>query len=712
MRKILITAALPYSNNLPHLGTLIGCVLSADVFARYHRLVGNNCIYICGTDEYGTATEIKAMEEGLSPQQLCDKYYLLHKEIYEWFDISFDIFGRTTTPKHTQIVQEIFLDLYKNGYIFEKEISQPFDQKLGIFLADRYISGKCPFCGYTQARADQCDNCGKLLEFSLLIDPISKLSGTTPTIKNSKHLFLDLPKLEPQVKKFILEVEQKNLWSKNTLAVTKAWLNAGLQPRAITRDLKWGVRVPLEGWENKVFYVWFDAPIGYISITANLTENYMDWWGGSKDVEHYEFIGKDNIPFHSIIFPATLIGTKKTWTLPHFISATEFLNFEGQKFSKSNKVGIFGDDAIKSGIESDVWRYYLIANRPETSDTNFCWEDFEKRINSELVANLANLVNRTLVFIYKNFDGVVPQPTLSAEDLEFLEQQRIYSGGVSYNLEKVQLRAALEKAMEFCANANRYFQNSKPWENIKLNPPKARTSLFVLANVVFDIAILFEPFLPKTSSKILKQLNISQKPTWFDLNKLKIQPGHKINEPFHLFEKLDKSKIQQLALQYSSKAEHQELKNLYLEVGQIISVELHPNASNLYIEQVKLSDKTIRIVSGLAKFYNPNELLNKNCLIVRNLESKVIRGVRSDGMLLAAQSSNLELEIIEPQSDVGQIVNFEGIVPTQNPKLLSLDEFFKFKLEVREGICYANGKKMLIGGTELKTKKIKNGIIK
>ncbi|MEM4137756.1 MAG: methionine--tRNA ligase [Candidatus Anstonellaceae archaeon] len=712
MRKILITAALPYSNNLPHLGTLIGCVLSADVFARYHRLVGNNCIYICGTDEYGTATEIKAMEEGLSPQQLCDKYYLLHKEIYEWFDISFDIFGRTTTPKHTQIVQEIFLDLYKNGYIFEKEISQPFDQKLGIFLADRYISGKCPFCGYTQARADQCDNCGKLLEFSLLIDPISKLSGTTPTIKNSKHLFLDLPKLEPQVKKFILEVEQKNLWSKNTLAVTKAWLNAGLQPRAITRDLKWGVRVPLEGWENKVFYVWFDAPIGYISITANLTENYMDWWGGSKDVEHYEFIGKDNIPFHSIIFPATLIGTKKTWTLPHFISATEFLNFEGQKFSKSNKVGIFGDDAIKSGIESDVWRYYLIANRPETSDTNFCWEDFEKRINSELVANLANLVNRTLVFIYKNFDGVVPQPTLSAEDLEFLEQQRIYSGGVSYNLEKVQLRAALEKAMEFCANANRYFQNSKPWENIKLNPPKARTSLFVLANVVFDIAILFEPFLPKTSSKILKQLNISQKPTWFDLNKLKIQPGHKINEPFHLFEKLDKSKIQQLALQYSSKEEHQELKNLYLEVGQIISVELHPNASNLYIEQVKLSDKTIRIVSGLAKFYNPNELLNKNCLIVRNLEPKVIRGVRSDGMLLAAQSSNLELEIIEPQSDVGQIVNFEGIVPTQNPKLLSLDEFFKFKLEVREGICYANGKKMLIGGTELKTKKIKNGIIK
>ncbi|MEM3362154.1 MAG: methionine--tRNA ligase [Candidatus Anstonellaceae archaeon] len=712
MRKILITAALPYSNNLPHLGTLIGCVLSADVFARYHRLVGNNCIYICGTDEYGTATEIKAMEEGLSPQQLCDKYYLLHKEIYEWFDISFDIFGRTTTPKHTQIVQEIFLDLYKNGYIFEKEINQPFDQKLGIFLADRYISGKCPFCGYTQARADQCDNCGKLLEFSLLIDPISKLSGTTPTIKNSKHLFLDLPKLEPQVKKFILEVEQKNLWSKNTLAVTKAWLNAGLQPRAITRDLKWGVRVPLEGWENKVFYVWFDAPIGYISITANLTENYMDWWGGSKDVEHYEFIGKDNIPFHSIIFPATLIGTKKTWTLPHFISATEFLNFEGQKFSKSNKVGIFGDDAIKSGIESDVWRYYLIANRPETSDTNFCWEDFEKRINSELVANLANLVNRTLVFIYKNFDGVVPQPTLSAEDLEFLEQQKIYAGGVSYNLEKVQLRAALEKAMEFCANANRYFQNSKPWENIKLKPPKARTSLFVLANVVFDIAILFEPFLPKTSSKILKQLNISQKPTWFDLNKLKIQPGHKINEPFHLFEKLDKSKIQQLALQYSSKAEHQELKNLYLEVGQIISVELHPNASNLYIEQVKLSDKTIRIVSGLAKFYNPNELLNKNCLIVRNLESKVIRGVRSDGMLLAAQSSNLELEIIEPQSDVGQIVNFEGIVPTQNPKLLSLDEFFKFKLEVREGICYANGKKMLIGGTELKTKKIKNGIIK
>ncbi|MCX8163455.1 MAG: methionine--tRNA ligase [Candidatus Micrarchaeota archaeon] len=713
MRKILITAALPYSNNLPHLGTLIGCVLSADVFARYNRLMQRECIYICGTDEYGTATEIKALEEGISPQELCDKYYLKHKEIYDWFDISFDIFGRTSSPKHTQIVQEIFLDLYKNGYIFEKEIQQPYDEKLGIFLADRFVIGTCPYCSYPEARADQCDSCGKLLDFSLLIDPVSKLSKTKPILKYSKHLFLDLPKLEDKIRKFILEIEQKGLWSKNTLAVAKSWLESGLQPRAITRDLKWGIKVPLKGWENKVFYVWFDAPIGYISITANLTEKYMEWWGGAKEVEHYEFIGKDNIPFHAIIFPATLMGTKRNWTLVHFISATEFLNFSGLKFSKSKKIGIFGDDAIKSGIDSDVWRYYLIANRPESSDTNFSWEDFEKRTNNELVANLANLVNRTLVFIYNNFGGIVPQPKLGQLDLEFLEEQKIIAAQVGSNLEKVHLRAALEKLMEFCSNANKYFQAKEPWNKIKTDPTDAKTTMFVLANIVFDIAILSEPFLPKTSKRILEQLNIFYNPVWTDLNKFKIQPGHKIQKPYHLFTKLEKDKIQQLKNEFTPSLDEELLNNINLEIGQIISVALHPNASNLYVQQVQLSDKTIQIVAGLAKFYSPQELLNKKCIIVKNLEPKIIRGIKSEGMLLAAQSEKMDLELIQPPGSVGQTIEFEDFKQTQqNSKLLKFEDFLKIKFEVKGGVCYANGKKMLVNNKEIKTKKVLNGLIK
>ncbi|MFN3909707.1 MAG: methionine--tRNA ligase [Candidatus Anstonellaceae archaeon] len=718
MRKILVSAALPYSNNLPHLGTLIGCVLSADVFARYQRLVGRQCIYICGTDEYGTATEIKAMEENLTPKELCDKYYKIHKEIYEWFDISFDIFGRTSTQKHTELVQEIFLDLYQNGYIFEKEIEQPFDKKLGIFLADRFITGICPYCQSKEARADQCDNCGKLLDFSILINPISKLSGTSPILKKSKHLFLDLKKLQPNVESFIQDREKKRLWSKNTVAIAKGWLKNGLEPRAITRDLKWGVKVPLPGWEEKVFYVWFDAPIGYISITANLTPQYMDWWGGDKEVEHYEFIGKDNVPFHSIIFPATLMGTKKKWTLPYFISATEFLLFQGEKFSKSKKIGIFGDDAIKSGIDSDIWRYYLIINRPENSDSSFSWDDFEKRINNELVANLANLVNRTLLFLYNHFDGVVPKANLQKEDMDFLEQERVIAAEVGNLLEKVSLREALEKAMEFCSIANKYFQQKAPWKTLKSNYNDTAATLYVLTNIVFDIAILFEPFLPKTSKRILNQLNIGFKPTWLDLNKMPLQPGHKILKPFHLFQKLEEKTLQKLKREFSGEQSNiyqsNKLHSLKLQVGKIISVERHPNADSLLIEKVKLGTEIITIVSGLAKFYLPEELLNKKCIIVRNLQSKVLRGIKSEGMLLAAEGKNEVLEVIEPDALEGTLIEFEGIsFPlSYNPPQLSIEEFFTFSLEVKNGICYANGKKMLANKKEIRTKKVLDGKIK
>jgi len=721
MRKILITAALPYANNIPHLGTLIGCVLSADVFARYNRLKENKCIYICGTDEYGTATEIKALEEGISPKELCDRYYKIHKQIYEWFNISFDIFGRTSTQKHTQLVQSIFLDLYKNGYIFEKEIEQPFDQKLGIFLADRFIVGQCPYCGSKDAKADQCDVCGRLLDYSKLIDPVSTLSKTKPILKKSKHLFLDLPKIEPEIKKFVEQMEQKGLWSKNTIAIAKSWLENGLEPRAITRDLQWGVKVPLQGWENKVFYVWFDAPIGYISITANLTEQYMEWWTG-EDVEHYEFIGKDNVPFHAIIFPATLIGTKKRWVLPYFISSTEFLNYEGGKFSKSKKIGVFGDDAIESGLKADVWRYYLLINRPETSDTTFTWEDFQKRINNELVANLANLVNRTLVFIERNFEQIIPSPNPKKEDNEFFEQQKIIAARVDEELEKVNLRKALETVMEYCANANKYFQTKEPWKKIKTDKPDAQTTMFFLINSIFDLAILIEPFLPNTTKEILKQLNYDQKIFWKDIASLKIKPGHKISKPKHLFEIIDEKKITELKERFNAKKEqapqepqenqnYQILKNLDLEVGRILEVKKHPNADNLYIEKIQLQDEQREIVSGLVKYYTPEELVNKKCIIVKNLKPKKLRGIESKGMLLAAKDeSNLEVLEIEDSSE-GQKIKIEGI--EKNPKLkeITIEEFLKIKMFVKNNVCYAENKKLLINGKEIRTKKIKDGQI-
>jgi methionyl-tRNA synthetase len=588
MSKILITAALPYSNNLPHLGTLIGCVLSADVFARYNRLAKRECIYICGTDEYGTATEIKAMEEGVSPKELCDKYYKLHKEIYEWFDISFDIFGRTSDPIHTKLVQEIFLDLYKNGFIFEKEIKQPYDKKVGMFLADRFIVGTCPYCGSTQARADQCDSCGRLLDYNQLIDPKSKLSGEKIELRDSKHLFLDLKKLQKEIEKFVEDREKNGLWTKNTISIAKSWLKEGLEARAITRDLKWGVPVPLKGWENKVFYVWFDAPIGYISISATLTKDYMKWWGGDREVKHYEFIGKDNIPFHAIIFPGMLIGTKRKWTMPYFISATEFLNFEGEKFSKSRQVGVFGDDAKNSQIDSDIWRYYLLANRPEHSDSNFTWEDFYKRTNNELLANLGNLVNRTITFIYSKFDSTILDYKLEQDDLLFLEEQKIIAYAVGSELEKVNIKTALEKVMEYCSNANKYFQKNAPWEEIKNNKLKAQTTMFVLANIIYDLAIISEPFLPKTSKRILDQLNIKEDIKWSDIGSIKLKVGHKINKPKHLFQKLDEHMIQTLKLKHTGKKGL--IQNLDLKVGKIVQIDNHPNAENLYVEKIKLNN--------------------------------------------------------------------------------------------------------------------------
>ena len=415
-QNILVTSALPYVNNVPHLGNLIGAVLSADVFARYSRLSGKNTIYICGTDMYGTASEFKAISEGKEPQEIVDYYHKIHKEIYDDFSIDFDHFCGTANDHHEAIVQGVFKKSLENNYFFKEQSEQYFSKKFAIGLADRFIKGGCPKCKFEDARGDQCDSCGSLLNPEELIDPKCTLSGETPEKKLTSHYYLNLTTLEPQIASFINQMSIEGKWSSNSIAISKSWLKSGLKPRCMTRDLHWGIKVPEESMENKVFYVWFDAPIGYISITANYTDQWEQWWKNPDQVKLYQFMGKDNVPFHTVMFPGSLMATKEKWTLLHHISTTEYLNYESGKFSKTHNRGVFGDDIKKLPFSVSCWRYYLLANRPESADSLFQWSDFKAKINDELLPNPGNLCNRVLKFVFSKFSGSIP--TARSEELQ------------------------------------------------------------------------------------------------------------------------------------------------------------------------------------------------------------------------------------------------------------------------------------------------------
>jgi methionyl-tRNA synthetase len=722
--KILITSALPYVNNVPHLGNIIGCVLSADVFARYCRSRGYDCLYVCGTDEYGTATEIKALEDGVTPKEICDRYHAIHRDIYAWFGISFDSFGRTSTQMHTQITQDIFKHLYDNGYVLEDETEQFYDEKAGMFLADRYIEGTCPHCGSTSARSDQCDKCGKLLHPTELIDPLSRVTKTKPVMRKTKHLFINLPGIEKELSEWIHRKSKDGAWSENTIRIAESWLREGLKKRAITRDLKWGVPVPLEGYEDKRFYVWFDAPIGYISITANLTEDWRKWWMNPADVRLYQFMGKDNVPFHTVIFPSTLMGTKQDWTLVHHLSTTEFLNYEGGKFSKSRQVGVFGDDARDSGIAADVWRYYLLANRPEQADTNFLWSDFTDKNNNELLANLGNLVNRTLVFVKNNFDAKVPEGALNDADNAFLQGQEKLRAEITDDLENVKLKDALHRIMNLSKNANRYFQDNKPWELVKTDKARAGAVIGVLVSQVKDLSILIEPYLPATAAAMAKQLSTGQG-KWNELGK-QLPAGQAIGQPSPLFRKIEQKEIDALKAKFAGKKEagaEPEFGMLDLEVGEIKSCGKHPNAEKLFVEKVILGDGERQVVSGLAGHYLPEELVGKKVVVVKNLKPAMLRGVESAGMLLAAEGretappkvgkgAGMESGAVEvifcPLSRVGDKVVRKGTASSP-AKAVTFDEFRKIKIEVRDFAVVSGGKQLATGSEELRMKDVKEG---
>ncbi|KAF9607486.1 hypothetical protein IFM89_036083 [Coptis chinensis] len=568
-RNILITSALPYVNNVPHLGNIIGCVLSADVFARYCRLRDYNVIYICGTDEYGTTTEIKAIEENCSPKEICDKYYAIHKQVYDWFGISFDEFGRTSTPQQTEICQDIFNKVMENNWLSENTMKQLYCTTCKRFLADRLVEGTCPTpdCANDSARGDQCDKCGKLLNPTELVDPRCKTCQTPPEIRDTNHLFLELPLLQHKLEEYVKEMSVAGSWSQNAIQITNSWLNEGLKSRCITRDLKWGVPVPHEKYRDKVFYVWFDAPIGYISITSCYTSEWEKWWKNPENVELYQFMGKDNVPFHTVMFPSTLLGTGEKWTYMKTISVTEYLNYEAGKFSKSKGIGVFGNDAQDTKIPVEVWRYYLLTNRPEVSDTLFLWSDLQAKVKGDLVNNLGNFINRVLSFIAKptgiGYGSVVPDaPGAESDPLtkEFAETVANYVENYQEAMEKVKLKQGLKIAMSIANEGNVYLQKEKFWDLYKTDLTKCSSVMRTSAGLVYLLASLLEPFMPSFSVEVLKQLNLPPEilvqDEKGDLDRARklwdiLPKDHKIGTPEPLFRELGDEEVEEYRVKYA-----------------------------------------------------------------------------------------------------------------------------------------------------------------
>ncbi|GLT61022.1 hypothetical protein SLA2020_337580 [Shorea laevis] len=725
-RNILITSALPYVNNVPHLGNIIGCVLSADVLARYCRLRGYNVIYICGTDEYGTATETKAMEEKCSPKEICDKYYAIHKQVYEWFDISFDKFGRTSTPEQTEICQAIFKKLLENNWLSENTMQQLYCTKCERFLADRLVEGTCPkeSCKYESAKGDQCENCGDMLNPTDLINPRCKVCQTTPQIRDTRHLFLELPLLKDKLVEYIDKTSVAGGWSQNAISTTSGWIK-DLKERCITRDLKWGVPVPHADFKDKVFYVWFDAPIGYISITACYTPDWEKWWKNPENVELYQFMGKDNIPFHTVMFPSTLIGTGENWTMMKTISVTEYLNYEAGKFSKSKGIGVFGNDVKQTNIPIEVWRYYLLTNRPEVSDTLFTWSDLQAKLNNELLSNLGNFINRVLSFIAKptgqGYGSIIPDAPGAESHLltkTLAEQVGKYVEQYVEAMEKVKLKQGLKLAMGISSEGNAYLQESQFWKLYKEDQPSCSIVMKTAVGLVHILACLLEPFMPSFTVEVFKQLNLPQQEQLSlsdekgEIDRARrlweiVPAGHKIGEPKPLFEELKPERVDELRDKYAgSQAERAEaeaakiaeqvkktkisdgkkqrpsksaaeankskaaaepeisITRLDIRVGKILKAQKHPDADSLYVEEIDVGEAQPRtVVSGLVKYIPLEEMQERMVCVLCNLKPATMRGIKSQAMVLAASNSDhTKVELVEPpkSATVGERVTFPG----------------------------------------------------
>nr|WP_315089933.1 methionine--tRNA ligase [uncultured Alloprevotella sp.] len=674
-KRTLVTAALPYANGGVHIGHLAGVYVPADIYVRYLRLRGRDVLFICGSDEHGVPITIRAKKEGVTPQDVCDRYHKLIKESFEKFGISFSIYSRTTSDVHAKTATEFFEKLYEKGEFIEQESEQYFDEEAKTFLADRYIKGECPHCGNPDAYGDQCEKCGKDLSPTELINPHSTISGSKPVLRTTKHWYLPLDKAQPWLEKWILADHSD--WRSNVVGQCKSWFDMGLKPRAVTRDLDWGIPVPVEGAEGKVMYVWFDAPIGYISNTRELLPNDWEKWWKSQDTRLVHFIGKDNIVFHCIVFPA-MLKAEGSYILPDNVPANEFLNLEDDKISTSRNWAVWLHEYVEEFPgKQDVLRYVLTANAPETKDNNFTWKDFQARNNNELVAVYGNFVNRALVLTQKYFGGKVPPcGELTEQDKEIIAEFRDVKTKVEELLEKFRFRDAQKEAMNLARIGNKYLADSEPWKVFKTDPKRVETILNLSLQLVANLAIAFEPFLPFSSEKLRSMINMSDL-KWDNLGQTDLLvAGHELNKPELLFEKIEDEVVeaQIKKLEETKKANEaanykaapiradvdiEEFSKMDLRVGTVLECEKVPKADKLLRFLIDDGLEKRQILSGIAKYYKPEELLGKQVVFIANLPARKLRGLDSQGMILSAVNNDGSLSIItvdrpvKPGSEVG-----------------------------------------------------------
>jgi methionyl-tRNA synthetase len=665
-KRYLITAALPYANGPVHLGHLAGVYVPADIYVRYLRQRGRDVAFVCGSDEHGVPITIKAKKEGVSSQDIVDRYHKINKKAFTDLGISFDIYSRTTSPTHRETASEFFKLLYEKGEFIEKTTKQYFDTGANQFLADRYITGTCPKCHNEEAYGDQCESCGTSLNPTDLINPKSRLSGNAPELRDTKHWFLPLDKYEPWLKEWILE-ENKH-WKPNVYGQCKSWIDAGLQPRAVSRDLDWGIPVPVEGADGKVLYVWFDAPIGYISATKELTPDWEKYWKDDA-TRMIHFIGKDNIVFHCIIFP-TMLKADGSYILPENVPANEFLNLEGDKISTSKNWAVWLHEYLEEFPgKQDVLRYVLCANSPEAKDNDFTWKDYQTRNNNELVAVLGNFVNRALVLTHKYFDGKVPEAgDLTDFDKEIIAQMPKIKDKVEASLENFRLREALAFAMELARLGNKYLAESEPWKLIKTDEARVKTILNISLQITANLSTVIEAFLPDTAKKLREFLNINVI-SWEDATQANnVAAGHQTNKPSLLFEKVEDSQVEfQVEKLHKAKAANEaanaeaepqkpnvsfdDFTKMDIRIGTILEAKKVAKTKKLLQLKIDTGIDTRTVVSGIAEYYEPEKIIGKQVSILVNLETRKIRGIESQGMILMAEDADGTLRFVEPSEN-------------------------------------------------------------
>jgi methionyl-tRNA synthetase len=677
-KRYTITAALPYTNGPIHIGHLAGVYVPADIYARYLRLQNNDVAFMCGSDEHGVAISMKAKKEGITPQEVIDKYDGIIRKSFIDFGISFDNYSRTSAKIHHETAADFFRKLYDNGDFIEEETAQLYDAKANQFLADRFVVGTCPKCGNEEAYGDQCEKCGSTLNATDLINPKSTITGETPVLKNTKHWFLPLDRYESFLKKWILE-DHKIDWKPNVYGQVKSWIDGGLEPRAVTRDLDWGIDVPVEGAVGKKLYVWFDAPIGYISATkewaAREGKNWEDYWK-KGDTKLVHFIGKDNIVFHCIIFPA-MLKAEGSYILPDNVPANEFLNLEGNKLSTSKNWAVWLHEYLEAfPKQQDVLRYVLTANAPETKDNDFTWKDFQARNNNELAAIFGNFINRVVVLTHKYYNGLVPEPNQFNDlDLQTLTDLKAFPNSISDSIERYRFREAQGIMMNVARLGNKYLADEEPWKIFKTNPERVQTQMYVALQIASALAILCEPFLPFTAKKLIKilgidahnwHLNTAAKTTehWFLL-----QAGHQIGEAEILFPQIEDAQIQQqidkleatklankeaVTTQIDTQKEliaFEDFAKTDIRVGTILEAQKMPKANKLLVLKIDTGIDVRTIVSGIAESFTPEEIIGKKVTVLVNLAPRNLRGVESQGMILMTTNAQGKLVFVNPEGD-------------------------------------------------------------